>query len=86
MGEYEGLPPRFPVRDPNPSMAKTIASMSTSDLLKFGTIVGLSVPFGYFTGGNVRRSQIFATTFVGGLGGFALAVQSSFQRLTGYRE
>mmetsp|Transcript_20907 Transcript_20907/g.37040 ORF Transcript_20907/g.37040 Transcript_20907/m.37040 type:complete len:83 (+) Transcript_20907:153-401(+) len=76
----------FAVQDPDPSLGKVINHFKASDIAMMAGFTAASAPFGWYTGGPLRKYQVIFCTFVGAASSFGLAVQNSHQRLVGLRE
>ena len=78
--------PQFRVVNPKPSFGDTLANFKPGDLATWGTITAVSLPFGYIVGKPIRGPTVVLTGIIGGLGGFLMAYQNSYGRLTGHKE
>ena len=55
LGAVEGHRPTFPVVDPAPSVAKTMANLRGSDYATWGFCTAASMPFGYAIGEEAKQ-------------------------------
>merc|ERR1711991_1047643 len=76
--------PQYPVVSRVPDFGEVTGNFSAGDYTKFLGLTAVSAPFGYFVSRPVRGPGVVAGTFLGALGGFLLAYQSSSGRLMGY--
>lgn len=78
--------PRFRVVNPKPSSGDVLGNFKPGDLMTWGTVTAVSLPFGYLVGKPIRGPTVVLTGIIGGLGGFLMAYQNSYGRLTGHKE
>lgn len=78
------------VIDPNPTMARSVASASIGDAARFAFWAVAGTAFGWMTArpaiARIQRVNAIAGLVVGGAGGFLLMAQRSEQRLMGLRD
>ena len=89
MGQISDVP-KFPVVDKAPSLSRVISNFNATDCGTVLAFTALSYPFGVWAGGktkslvSLRLPTAACAAFVGGLGGFCVAMESSAGRLMGF--
>ena len=80
---YDDAPPYAPIVS-EPTFSQTVGNFNTRD---YGIIGGMTIgsaPIGYVIGRQMRIPLMYLSAFMGGLGGFMLAMQNSNGRLMGW--
>ena len=82
--------PELRVVDPNPTVARSVASANVGDYARFGFWSVFGVGLGYATARpaipRIQFVNTIAGGIIGGLGGFIIMAMRSEQRLMGKRE
>ncbi|CAM9884528.1 unnamed protein product [Discosporangium mesarthrocarpum] len=77
--------PKFPVVDPTPSSGKVVSNFSIGDIATFVGVTAGSAAFCFTGVKGLRGPNAVAGAIIGGMGGFLLAYQNSYGRLTGHK-
>ncbi|CDF33888.1 NADH-ubiquinone oxidoreductase [Chondrus crispus] len=84
---YPINPPTHQVITRDPSFGQVMSAFRAGDWQNLALATGISMPFGYWAGRPiVMRPSMYAAATIGALFGLSLGFQSSFARLTGYKE
>ena len=78
--------PSYPVTNSDPGVGQIMANFSFSNWATFLGFTAVRYPIGYMVGAPMRHPSGIAFTMVGALGGYMLATQDSWGRLTGYKK
>ena len=76
--------PEYPVINNDPSLGQITANFSLSNWACFLGTTAISYPLGYACGAPMRHPSGICFAMVGALGGYMLATQDSWGRLTGF--